>query len=98
MINKFKFMINDFPHKEKEIKLKIIKEMIIDMIIILLSKIPFDLIKDMGLDHWKVLYKNSLYSSIWNLVFLNLYLITLICLIIFLFRSIYIKYFNKKEI
>ena len=56
-------------------------------------KIPFDLIRDIGYEYIELISNNSILITTWNLVFLLLYTITIICVAIVLIRN-----FNKKYV
>ena len=80
-----------FKNKRSEIKRKMIIELIYMVLILVLLKIPFDLVRDIGFDYLDVLSTNNTYFTIWNILFLILYTITFICTLIILIRN-----FNKK--
>lgn len=83
--------INGFEKNSKEIKRKMFIEVIYMILLVILLKIPFDLVRDIGYDYIKILSTNGLIYTLWQLLFLILYTITGCCTIIVLIRN-----FNKK--
>ena len=94
--NKIKNTINEyiniFKNKDMKVTSKMILELLFDLLIVLLIKIPFDLIKNIGYDFIKVLSTNNLYDKLWNYGFLILYIITAICTLIIFLRNFKSKY------
>ena len=94
--NKIKNTINEyiniFKNKDMKVTSKMILELLFDLLIVLLIKIPFDLIKNIGYDFIKVLSTNNLYDKLWNYGFLILYIITAICTLIIFLRNFKNKY------
>lgn len=80
-----------FKNKDSKMRNKMIVELIYIVLILALIKLPFDLIRDIGYDYLKILTTNHVIEVLWNLGFLALYTITLICAFI-----LFIKNFNKK--
>ena len=74
--------------------------MIIDIvyfvILLLLIKIPFDLVRDIGYEYLEMLSTNNTLYTLWNLAFLLIYTITLICTAIVLIKNFNSKYVNNK--
>ena len=66
-------------------------EIVYIVLLLILMKIPFDLVRDIGYEYIELLTTNSLFYTLWNFAFLLLYTITLICSVIVLIRN-----FNKK--
>lgn len=81
-----------FKNKDSATKKKMIIEIIYIIILLLLIKIPFDLVKDIGYDYIEMLSTNGLYYNLWNLAFLLLYTVTIICTFIVLIRNFNNKY------
>lgn len=71
------------------------KKMIIDLVytflIIILIKLPFNLVRDVGYSYISFLTPGSTFETIWNLLFLLVYTVTALCAFIILARN-----FNKK--
>ena len=82
---------NIFRNKDAKTRNKMILELLYIVLVLALVKLPFDLIRDIGYDYIKILTTNNAIEVIWNLVFLLLYTLTLVCLFIIL-----IKNFNNK--
>ncbi len=80
-----------FYNKDKKIRNKMILDLVYMVILLVLIKIPFDLVRDIGLDYIEIITTKTLYYNIWSLVFLILYTITIICTFLVLIRN-----FNKK--
>ena len=76
-----------FKNKDSNTKKKMIVDIIYMVLIVILIKVPFDLIRDVGYDYIDVLTPNS----IWRLLFLVLYTIVMVSTLILLIRN-----FNKK--
>ena len=72
--------------------------MVIDIVylvlLIILLKIPFDLVRDIGYEYIEMLSTNNLFYTLWNLAFLLIYTITIICAFVVLVRNFNNKY-NK---
>ncbi len=80
-----------FKNKTGDTKKKMIFEIIYMVVLVVLLKVPFDLVRDVGYDYIELLTTNDLLYTLWNLAFLLLYTIVLICTLIYLIRN-----FNKK--
>jgi len=84
-------MISLFKNKDKKIRNKMIVEIFYMIILLVLIKIPFDLVRDIGYEYIELFSTNSIISILWNLSFLVLYTITIVCSFI-----VFVKNFNKK--
>ena len=93
LINDLGTAFSGFNNKDKSIKRSMIIDIIYFVILLLLIKIPFDLVRDVGYEYIEMLSTNNTLYILWNLAFLLLYTITLICTAIVL-----IKNFNNKYI
>ena len=93
LINDFSSAFSDFKNKDKDTKKRMIIDIIYFVLLLLLLKIPFDLIRDIGYEYIELISNNSILITTWNLVFLLLYTITIICVAIVLIRN-----FNKKYV
>ena len=71
-----------------------ILELIYILLIVILLKIPFDLVNDIGYEYIEILSTKQLYYNLWNIGFLILYTITFIATAIVLLRNFNEKY-NK---
>lgn len=80
-----------FYNKDKNLKNKMILDLIYMVILLVLIKVPFDLVRDIGLDYIEIITTKTLYFNIWSLAFLILYTITILCTFVVLIRN-----FNKK--
>ena len=89
-MNVFKNIIENYKKKDANIKKKIKMDLIIDLIIIIFLKAPFDLVRDFGYD--KSAQLRTDYYYIWNNAILAIYIIALIIVIIFFVRKIRKKY------
>ena len=85
---------NSFKNKDKETKRKMIIDIIYLVLLIILLKIPFDLVRDIGYEYIEMLSTNNLLYTLWNLAFLLIYTITVICAFVVLVRNFNNKY-NK---
>lgn len=92
IINDF---INVFNNKDNKTKGKMLLEIIYIIILLILIKIPFNLVRDLGYDFIPKLLTNDLYYNLWNASFLILYIITIICTLILLIKNFNNKYANK---
>ena len=95
IINTITDLTTVFKNKDSKTKGKMITEIIYIAIILLLLKIPFDLIRDIGYDYIELLSTNNLYYNLWNIAFLILYTITIFCTFIVLIKNFNAKYNNK---
>ena len=94
-INSTYDLINLFKNKDGKVKKQMIIEIIYTLLLLILIKVPFDLVRDIGYDYIKILSTNDIYYNIWNLAFLVLYTITMICVFVALLRNFINKYKNK---
>ena len=94
LINNLNLLYNGFKNKEKNIKIKMIIDLLIMFLIIVLIKIPFDLIRDIGYEYIEIISTNSLFYAIWNLLFLIIYTIVIICSFVILLKNFNNKYNN----
>ncbi len=85
---------NSFKGKDKKTTRKMILELIYILLIVILLKIPFDLVNDIGYEYIEILSTKQLYYNLWNIGFLILYTITFIATAIVLIRNFNEKY-NK---
>ena len=76
-----------FKSKKSDVKGKMIRDIIIMVLLLVLLKIPFDFVRDIGFDYIDVLTTNNTFYTIWNLAFLILYTIVFICTFIVLIRN-----------
>lgn len=89
MKEKIDSKIRKFKSKESAVRKKIIGEIALDILILLLLKLPFDLIRDFGYD--RSLKLRTDYYDIWNNGIFIVYIIVLIGAFIY-----FVKYINKK--
>ena len=75
LINDFSSAFSDFKNKDKDTKKRMIIDIIYFVLLLLLLKIPFDLIRDIGYEYIELISNNSILITTWNLVFLLLYLL-----------------------
>ena len=92
MINDFSNIFSNYKNKDKYTKKKIVIDIIYYIIILLFLKIPFDFVRDIGYEYIEMLTTNNALFTVWNLVFLLLYTITLICTALVLIRNFNNKY------
>ena len=85
---------NSFRNKDKETKRKMVIDIVYLVLLIILLKIPFDLVRDIGYEYIEMLSTNNLFYTLWNLAFLLIYTITIICAFVVLVRNFNNKY-NK---
>lgn len=101
LFNNIMNTINDlrgvFANKDAKIRKKMIWEIIYTVLILILLKLPFDLIRDIGYNYIEILTTNHLLENIWEFVFLLMYTITFICAFIVLIRNFNQKYQNINE-
>ncbi len=81
-----------FYNKDKGIRNKMILDLLYMIILLVLVKVPFDLVRDIGLDYIEIITTKTLYYNIWSLIFLILYTITIICTFLVLIRNFNNKY------
>jgi len=91
-INDLSLLFSNFSKKEKRIKRNIIIDFVYLIILIVLTKIPFDLVRDIGLEYIEIINNNTSFIAIWNLIFLIFYTIIAICIFIALIKNIVNKY------
>lgn len=77
---------------EKNDKTKLIVDLVIIVLIVLLLKTPFDLIKNIGYDYLFLDNPNATYEKIWETTFLILYIITMVCTLFLLVKNFIKKY------
>ncbi len=95
LINEITNVVEVFKNKNGKDKRKMILEIVYIILLLILIKIPFNLVCDIGLEYINVISNNKALNYIWNLAFLLLYTITIICTLIVLLRNFINKY-NKK--
>ncbi len=91
MIESFSNFSDTFKNHDSKIRKKMIIDLVYMVVILVLIKLPFDLIRDIGYDYLEVLTRNEIINNLWYLGFLLLYTITFICALIVLINN-----FNKK--
>ncbi len=84
-----------FKSKKSDVKGKMIRDIFIMVLLLVLLKIPFDFVRDIGFDYIDVLTTNNTFYTIWNLAFLVLYTIVFVCTFIVLIRNFNNKYRNS---
>ena len=84
-----------FKSKKSDVKGKMIRDIVIMVLLLVLLKIPFDFVRDIGFDYIDALTTNNTFYTIWNLAFLILYTIVFICTFIVLVRNFNNKYRNS---
>ena len=94
LINEITNVVEVFKNKNGKDKRKMILEIVYIVLLLILIKIPFNLVCDIGLEYINVISNNKVLNYIWNLAFLLLYTITIICTLIVLLRNFINKY-NK---
>jgi len=87
LINDINTFFNSFKGKDKTIKRKMIIDIVYLIILIILIKLPFDLVRDIGYEYIELLSTNNIFYTLWNLAFLLLYTITAICTFIVLVKN-----------
>lgn len=93
LISDLGLVFNNFKNKDKKIKNSMIIDIVFDILLLILLKIPFDLVRDLGYEYFDILALNETYYILYNLGCLLLYTVVLICTTI-----VVIKYFNNKYI
>lgn len=91
LIDNINEMASLFKNKDKITKNRMYLEILYILLLLILIKIPFDLVRDIGYEYIELITTNSLFYTLWNLIFLLLYTITFVCSFIVLIRN-----FNKK--
>lgn len=92
LMNDLGSAFSGFKEKDKTIKKSMIIDIIYFVILLILIKIPFDLVRDIGYEYIEMLSTNNMFYTLWNLAFLLLYTITLICTAIVLIKNFNSKY------
>lgn len=87
-----------FKNKDKNIKKKMYIEIFYIIILIVLMKIPIDLVRDIGYEYIEMLSSELIYYNLWNLAFLIIYTVIVICALIIFIRNFNSKYKDTKEI
>lgn len=87
LINDISVFFNSFKGKDKTTKRKMIIDIVYLIILIILIKIPFDLVRDIGYEYIEMLSTNNIFYTLWNLAFLLLYTLTAICTFIVLVKN-----------
>ena len=85
-------VISSLKYLDKDKKINILKSMLITILILLLMKLPFNLVRDIGYDYISILNENPLYEKLWSLLFLLLYTVTFVSTLIISLRTFYQKY------
>lgn len=93
IINDLGLAFAGFKNKDKATKRNMIIDIVYFVILLILIKIPFDLVRDIGYEYIEMLSTNNTFYTLWNLAFLVLYTITIICTFIVL-----VKNFNNKYV
>ena len=96
LINDLGIAFSGFKEKDKTTKKNMIIDIVYFVILLLLIKIPFDLVRDIGYEYLEMLSINNTLYTLWNLAFLLIYTITLICTAIVLIKNYNSKYVNNK--
>ena len=73
-----------------------IVEIIYMVILLILIKVPFDLVSDIGLDYIEIFSTNNVLRVLWQLAFMLLYTVTLVCTLLVLLRNFNKKYRNNQ--
>lgn len=92
LINEFAFALEGIKNKSTVIKRKMVFDLISLILTVILIKIPFDLVRDIGYEYIEIFTTSNFLYTVWNLMFLILYTITLICSLIALIRNFNNKY------
>ena len=87
--------INVFKNKDSKVKRNMIVEIIYMVILLILIKVPFDLVSDIGLDYIEIFSTNNVLRVLWQLAFMLLYTVTLVCTLLVLLRNFNKKYRNN---
>lgn len=93
IINSVTDVVNAFKNKKND-KKKMIIDLIYIFLLIILIKLPFNLVRDIGLSYIKIITPGSIYDVLWSLLFLLIYTITSLCVFIVLIRNFGKKYIN----
>ncbi len=93
-----KQFVNIYKEKNKKIRRLMIFDLIYMIVLLILIKVPFILVKDISYEYIALLISNNIISKIWDLIFLIIYTITIICIFIVLMNNFNNKYIINKEI
>lgn len=96
LVDNFTDMVSLFKEKSKDTKKKMVIDIIYIVVFLILIKIPFDLIQDIGYEFIEVLSNNALLGKIWDLIFALLYTITVLCMFFVFLRNFNVKFKNAK--
>jgi len=89
-------MLSLFHNKDKDLKKNMIVEILYIIILLILIKIPFDLVRDIGYEYIEILSTKALYYNLWHLTFLLVYTIIALCAFVVFVRNFNKKYKNTK--
>ena len=92
----FSEMLDIFKNKDSKLKKRMLLDLIYIALIILFIKVPIDLIRDIGYEYLEILTTSDLIYNIWNIIFLIIYTISLLCAFIVLLKNFNNKYKNTK--
>lgn len=87
---------NSFKNKESATKKKMVIDIVLSTLLLIFLKVPFDFVRDVSYDYIKVLSTNNTYYVLWQLLFLLIYTIVLVCALIVYMRGFSKKYQNMK--
>lgn len=90
-------VLNGFRNKDKVTKKNMVIDIIFFILILILIKIPFDLVRDIGYEYVELISTNHTLYTLWNLAFLLIYTITLVCVAIVLIKNFNNKYLNNND-
>lgn len=93
-LNNTERLIKGFKNKDKDLKIKMLIDLLLMLIILFLLKAPFDLVRDIGYEYIEIISNNNIISTLWNLLNLIGYTITLIFSFIKLIKNYSAKYNN----
>ncbi len=85
-----------FKNKDKKTKRNMYINIIYIILLLILMKIPFDFVRDLGYDYLKVLLTKTIYYNLWYILFLLLYTVTMVCTFIVLLRNFNSKFNSVK--
>ena len=94
LLEEINLLFNVFKNKKKNIKKKMIIEIIYIVLLLILIKIPFNLVSDIGYEYITLITSNEIVTVIWDIIFLLLYTIIVICSGILLLKNFNEKYKN----
>ena len=92
--------VNIYKEKDKKTRRLMIFDLIYMLVLLILIKIPFILVKDISYEYITLLISNQIISKLWDLLFLIVYTVTVICTFIVLmnsFNSKYVRNINKEK-